>query len=69
MTFNSKVHALIKRLLDYWLDKPLTEKCEIAMSDICDHDWELGVDRKRKGAPFVRKCNKCNKGEILEYIE
>lgn len=41
-------------------------KTNIIKFDKCDiHDWEYGVDRSRKGWPFVRKCKICAKGEFM----
>lgn len=45
------------------------QECEIHEQKYnCDqaHAWDYGVDRSKEGWPFVRKCNVCGKGEILE---
>lgn len=33
----------LKRLIDYWKDKKLAEKCGLNVSDICVHEWRQGV--------------------------
>ena len=65
----SETTRVMKRLINYWREKRLNDKCNIKAQDICEHDWDFGCDTSRKGSPFVRKCNKCLKGEILEPIK